>query len=475
VLTISIDCPGDPDGPTGVGTTNNRTTNETLTMRSKGLGTNIAITLFRQGLGLVFALGLVALINRTLGPEGQGRYSLAIFLPTLIVLFSNLGVPAANAYFIGRGDVSLRAALATSVKLWAVLSVCGTAVGALVIHFFAERWFPGVGAEFLWIALAGLPFALFHSYLVSLLQGIQDFNRYNIVLFVEPVVALVLTTLAIIALRWGVAGALWAYVVAWMASVVAGWRALVPHLRESRQPDERRTIERYARRCVGYGWMSQVGNNLAFMSYRASILLINFFMSPAATGIYITAVLVVEKIWLLSHAASQVLLPRLSELHTDEARRRRLTPLATKIIFGVSLVVGAALFAAATPLMVGIFGEEFRLSVEPLRWLLPGVVVLAAARGVAVDLAARGRVDLNLYVAIMTVAVNIGGGVLLIPRYGLNGAAIATSASYLLNFIVRLVIYTHISGNKWYSLIVWKRADISVIKGKIDSLKGNQR
>jgi len=60
--------------------------------RSAGLGTNITITLFRQGLGVAVALGLVALIARTLGPEGQGRYALAVFLPTVIVLLTNLGV-----------------------------------------------------------------------------------------------------------------------------------------------------------------------------------------------------------------------------------------------------------------------------------------------------------------------------------------------------------------------------------------------
>jgi O-antigen/teichoic acid export membrane protein len=441
-------------------------------MRSKGLGTNIAITLFRQGLGLVVALGLVALINRTLGPEGQGRYSLAVFLPTLIVLLSNLGVPAANAYFIGRGDVSLRSALATSVKLWLVLSAGGMAVGAAVVGFFADTWFPGVGGTLLWIALAAFPFALFHSFLVSLLQGIQDFNRYNVVLFVEPVVALVLTTIAIIGLQWGIEGALWAYVAAWVASAIVGWRALAPHLRESREGG---TFERYARRCIGYGWKAQIANNLAFLSYRASTLLINYFMNPAATGIYVTAVLVAEKIWLLSQSASQVLLPRLSELHTDEARRRRLTPLATKIIFLISLAVAAVLFAAATPIFVGVFGEKFRQSVGALRWLLPGIVAMSVARGVSIDLAARGRVDLNLYTALAVVAANVAASVFLIPRYGIDGAAVATSSSYLLNLAVKLVMYSRITGNKWYSLILWNKADVDVVKGKIESLKENPR
>ncbi|MCK4775233.1 MAG: polysaccharide biosynthesis C-terminal domain-containing protein, partial [Candidatus Krumholzibacteria bacterium] len=202
-------------------------------------------------------------------------------------------------------------------------------------------------------------------------------------------------------------------------------------------------------------------------------LLINFYMSPATTGLYVTAVAIAEKIWLLSQAASQVLLPRLSELHTDEARRRRLTPLATKLVFLVSMGIAVVLFVFAGPLIVGVFTDKYEPSIGALRWLLPGVVALSVARGVSIDLAARGRVDLNLYVAIVTLASIVVASVLLIPRYGINGAAMATTLSYLLNTVIKLVLYYRITGIRWYELMVPKRADIAVIKGKIDSVRRN--
>jgi len=442
-------------------------------MRTRGLGTNIVITFLRQGLGLVVTLGLVALIARALGPAGQGKYVLAVLLPTMIVLFSNLGVPAANVYFLGRGDVSVRSALSTNLKLWLILSTAGLVAGALVVHFMADDWFSGVGRDLLWISLGAFPLALLHAILVSLLQGLQDFNRYNVALFAQPVVALVLTAVAIVSLEWGIEGALAAYGVAWLASAVVTAWFLKPHLRAERPSDVGDGGgDRYARRCIGYGWKAQIANNLAFLSNRASVLLINYFMSPAATGVYAIAALVAEKIWLLSQAASQVLLPRLSELHTDEDRRRRLTPLATKMVFAVSLVIGTVLFVAAGPLVLVVFGEEYIGSVTALRWLLPGIVVMSVARGVSIDLAARGRVDLNLYVALVVVASNVAASVVLIPRYGINGAAIATTMSYALNLVVKIWLYSRISGNRWYSLIVWRRADIKLIKAKVDSLKG---
>jgi O-antigen/teichoic acid export membrane protein len=440
---------------------------------SKGLGTNIAITFLRQGLGLVVTLGLVALIARTLGPDGQGKYALAILLSALIVILSNLGVPSANVYFIGRGDVSVSRAMRTSLMLWMALSVFGIGIGAGIIRFFADRWFPGVPEHMLWITLAGVPISLLHAFLVSLLQGLQDFHRYNIVLFTQPVLAFVLTAIAILGLQSGAEGALWAYVLAWLLSLVFAWWALAPHLAAARKTSGEHRIERYAKRCVGYGWRAQIANNLAFFSYRSSTLLINFFMSPAATGLYVTAVAIAEKIWLLSQAASQVLLPRLSELHADEARRRRLTPLATKLVFLVSLGIAFVLFVFAGPLILGVFTDKYEPSIAALRWLLPGVVALSVARGVSTDLAARGRVDLNLYVAVVTLTSVVVASVLLIPRYGINGAAMATTFSYLLNTVIKLVLYYRITGKRWYELMVPKRADVAVIKGKIDSFRRN--
>jgi O-antigen/teichoic acid export membrane protein len=168
------------------------------------------------------------------------------------------------------------------------------------------------------------------------------------------------------------------------------------------------------------------------------------------------------------------LLPRLSQLHTDEERRRRITPLATKLVFYLSVVVAVPLFVFARPIVLLVSSGEFEASVHVLRLILPGVVLLTVARGVTADLAARGRVDLNLYVSVVTVAISIALNILLIPRYGINGSAAATSISYTINLLIRLVLYTRISGNRWYSLFVFRRDEIAVIEQKVASLRGGR-
>ena len=69
-----------------------------------------------------------------------------------------------------------------------------------------------------------------------------------------------------------------------------------------------------------------------------------------------------------------------------------------------------------------------------------------------------------MYVMWVGVIVNICGNVILIPGYGLGGAALATSIAYVLNLALRLVVYKHFSGNKWKDALILKLEDIQSLK-----------
>ncbi len=441
-------------------------------LRSPGLGTNIVITLFRQGLGLAFALGTLKLLAHILGPDGFGKYQLAILLCTLTATLLNLGISNANVYFLGRGDVSLSVALRSSSRLWLLLAAAGVLLGAAVVKLFAGAWFSGVPETYLWIAVFGFPAILFQMITVSFLQGKQDFHRFNVSMFLQPVFLFFLAAVAVVLLHKNVPGALYAYILSFLFSGLFAMWAVRIHL--GAPGSEKSTIEAsdYPRRCIGYGWKAQVASNLWIVNYRAQVLLINYFLAPDAVGLFMAALVVAEKIWLMSQAATAVLLPRLSELHTDEERRKRITPLATKLVFYLSILIAVPLFVFARPIIFLVSSGEFESSVMVLRLLLPGVVLLTVARGVTADLAARGRVDLNLYVSIVTVAISIILNIILIPRYGINGSAVATTFSYTINLLIRFVLYSRISGNRWYSLLVFNREEFAVIRRKILSLRG---
>lgn len=424
------------------------------------MGGNIAQTVLRYLVALVLGLGLAIMLARVLGPEGNGKYSVAVLLPSLLSTLLNLGIGPANVYFVGRHEVSVARAYRSNLRLWAGLGLAGLLIGAGVIHLRADAWFPGVDPLLLWLVLPAFPLSLLQGFCASLLQGKQDFSRYNLTLLVAPGSTLVLAAVMVWGLDLGVVGGIAAYVAGTLIGLGYARFALAPHLRK--RPDD--GVEDYDRRSISYGWKAHLGNVMAFFNYRADLFLVNFFLVPAAAGVYVIAIQIAERLWILSRSVSTVLLPRLSELHEEEDVRRRLTPLVARWVGGLSLLAALVLAPVASWLVDLVFGADYLEAAGSLRWLLPGVVVGAVGRVLANDIAARGRPELNMYTSAGVLSVNVGANVLLIPSLGIDGAAIATSLSYLLNLFAKLAIYAHLSGNRWWRPLLFEREDMRLIK-----------
>jgi O-antigen/teichoic acid export membrane protein len=399
------------------------------------------------GLGLMLA----ALRGRGLGREAFGAFSLAILVPTLLTAFLQVGVPRANAYFLSRGDVSTRDALKTTLRAWMALSLLGLVGGSVVVGWKGTILFPGVSLSVLWIALALFPALLLRVFLLSLLQGLQDFRWYNVLQIFDLAVILASTFLAILVFDLGTAGAMVAYCVGSMLGLpVCFWRLRSYLVLESGVT----RAEKDTNACSHYRWKATVAGWFAFLNGRADVFLVNVFLNPAATGAYAVALVITEKLSLLSQSVSTVVFTRLARLHAQSDVRNRLTPLVSRWVLLATLILVAPLAVCARPLLCGLFGAEYAEASGALLWLLPGAVLASSGRVLANDIAARGRVDLNMYAAALLFAVNLTANLLLIPRFGINGAAMASTLGWVVHTVVILWLYVRLSGGRWWSVMV---------------------
>lgn len=427
----------------------------------KQLAGNAAVTLGRQLTAGLLQLATVVIIARVLGPAGNGQYAVALLLPTMLATFLNLGIAPANVYFLGAGKVDTVTVFRAINRLTLFIVTAGLGGGVLCILMFGESWFPNVPQVFLWVALSIFPFALFQSFLSSIFQGLQKFKVFNVILLTQPTVTLFLVLMLILFDSTHLEYVLVAHLIGFVVMV---WVGLLK-IRTEIALGESSAVKQqgYVKQAVTYGYKAHLSNILAFVNYKADIFLVNLLISPAAAGIYVVGVQVVERLWLLSQSVSTVILPRLSELSDNEEKRKQVTPIICRTVIAVTLLSAALLACLAYPLITLFFGAEYLKAVVVLIFLLPGIVAGAGTRILANDIAARGRPELNMYFAIIVVTVNIAGNILLIPIYGLQGAAIATSFAYLLNLFLRLIVYKRISGNGLIASLMITTDDIARI------------
>ena len=87
------------------------------------------------------------------------------------------------------------------------------------------------------------------------------------------------------------------------------------------------------------------------------------------------------------------------------------------------------------------------------------------------DIAARGKPELNFYASLIVVSINISMNVFLIPKFGMIGAAIATSSAYSVNFLIKIGIYKSISQCNWFQIFMPNSYDLRLFKFLMQKIK----
>lgn len=416
------------------------------------------------GLGLATA----ALRGQGLGAEDFGAFAVALLTPVLLVSLLNMGVAAANAYYIGRGEVSVAQASRLCLAIWAAMSAIGLAAGAALIHWGAASWLPGAPVMMLWLGLATFPATLLKDLLGSVLLGAQDVRWFNRAPLLSAVAILLFTAVALAIDRTGIAGVLVAHLAGTVVgAAVCGWR-LRKHIARDQAP--RAVGDGYFRKYLAYGWKANLQWFLNYVNYRADLFLLNVLVGGPSVGAYAAAMLLTEKLWLLAQAASSVLKPRLAAAYAKETSRSELTPLVSRWVMLATLLPAAFLGLLTGKGLSLVFGEDFAVAGPALAWLLPGAVLMNCTRILTADLHARGRVDLCMISSLVLVVVNIGLNLVLIPKLGITGAAISSTIGYAVRTAVVLHAYVRLSGARWTECFVPARSDLRLVARAAQSL-----
>ena len=114
---------------------------------------------------------------------------------------------------------------------------------------------------------------------------------------------------------------------------------------------------------------------------------------------------------------------------------------------GAAVVVGLA-----APFLVPLlFGDDFSDAAIFLALLLPGIVAYAPVTILVVYLSVRrGRPRLSLAVSVVAMVLTTAAALVLIPRYGGAGAAVASTIGYAAGGLLAWVFFGRVAGLGWF-------------------------
>jgi O-antigen/teichoic acid export membrane protein len=401
---------------------------------------NVGTTFITQILKLAFSIANAAIIARLLGPEGKGMLALALLVPGMLGLFLSGGIEVANVYFVGSRRLDVPTLSANSVAFTILSTIVGLGV---VVSLGAADWLnvivPGVPAWIILIAILGFPIGLLNGFFSAILQGLQRIVTLNLISLFNGLLTLVLTLMLVVALRFGLLGAL----VATLLSGVSSLIVLVFFLRREGGVFIPRWEHSVVRSTLSFGLKGQVGNMLQFFNYRLDMFILNGFLGPANVGIYTVSVKLAELLWYLPNAVGFVIFPKAAASRPEEMNL--FTPRVFLITLGLTSLGGLGLSLLGRPAIDLVFSSLFAAAYVPMLVLLPGVILLGGAKVLTNEIAGRGYPHYNSVNSGLALVITVVLDLLLIPRYGVVGAALASSVAYIVIFLTAIGFYLTVS------------------------------
>jgi O-antigen/teichoic acid export membrane protein len=235
------------------------------------------------------------------------------------------------------------------------------------------------------------------------------------------------------ALGFGVVGVLAGEVIASLAAFLVAFYFINKEVRLSQAlqpiPD---TFPK--RELFNFNYLTVVYIFLLTSMYHVDVLMVNDIINGQTAGVYKAALVIVQFLWLVPRSVQSVLIQSTSGLWADDniERVNEIASKATRYTLLFTLLLAIGLGALANDFVPFYLpqGKGYEKAVLPIILLLPGTLGFAVARPIFAISHAKGEMKVVIGATGASAVINLVLNGLLIPMYGMLGAAAATSIGY---------------------------------------------
>lgn len=424
-----------------------------------------ALNLVGSVVSAVTSFLLVVAVANFFDAQRAGMLFAATSLFLILQALTSLGTDTGLARFLLRFEADGRHRdIPTAIRSAIVPTTAAAIVVAIALFVLAEQVAPVVGlgdpggVEMLRVAAVGLPFATLND---VTLAATRAFGKMRPTVLVDSILRCTLQLLAAVGV--GVAGAgVVALAGSWtlpylltgsIAAVIlirtlrrraAGWPvATADSANDEPANDESATGGAAATRREFwiYTWPRAVARLCQIAIQRVDIILVAALIDARAAAIYTAATRFVVLGQFSQIAIQRVLQPRLTALlaRDDHGTVRDVFKVSTSWSIALSWPMYLAATCAA-PLYLDLFGSGYRDDgVEVVVVMAIGMMLAMTAGPLDTLLLMAGGSTTSLWNSIVALVVDVGLCLVLIPRWGIVGAAVAWAAAVVVRNALTLV------------------------------------
>lgn len=216
---------------------------------------------------------------------------------------------------------------------------------------------------------------------------------------------------------------------------------------------------------VMFGFFPMLALLMTTLNYKIDVLMLKQyqFITYGMIGVYSLGIGLAEKIVIIPDTLKGVLVSKLAKgaPSTEVARICRLCMISGLVVFALLSLCGQWLINI-------LYGQAYSGAYRVLLITSMGVIFIGYFKLIAQYNIVNGKQVRNVFMLSVAIIVNVVGNLILVPKFGINGAAIATGLGNLVCGLVFVFYFSITEKIPVRDMFVLKKNDLTLIKQLIN-------
>ena len=370
-------------------------------------------------------------LGRQLGPIDYGAFGVVLYLMTTVNLLLTSGIPQSASKHIAEDNSRIDGIIRETNKIQLVFSIVIFGLYLGLSGVIADALGDASLTPYIRISALAIPtYAIYSVYNTGYLNGLRRFGRQAISITGVSLAKVALIVI-LVSIGLDIQGAIIGYVASAIVGFFLAWRFLGPRVKNQPKFDWKKL--------ASFGLPATLFAAGFFLLMSIDLFVIKAIITNEAEVGYYTSASTISKLpFYLFTGLAMALLPSISKAIASNATDLTNDYINQSLRYLLMLLVPGVLLISATSenLVTLVYSSQYIEAGESLSILAFGTGLLTIFYVIAHIIMGAGKPRIVLVIALIAVGICLTLNILLIPEYGLSGAAWATTITGIICTVI---------------------------------------
>ena len=425
---------------------------------------NVIFNFLSDSIILLLNLFTSIITARLLGPEYKGVLSYILSLIYIFVPIFLIGTSSSYRYFLSSKKIVFSKSYISVI----LRCICLCIIMILAISLFKEFGFFGNMISYFDNKLTVLTIVLSILVLMnnlhnSIFIGLSKFSFYNSLRVLRISIYLISLLIVVINFQFNIYYVLCSLSLSFAVDLILSFVILSKYEQIKLKLNSIKKINSYSVKV----WLTSI---VVISNKRIDQLIIGLLIDASFLGLYSVSVMISELVNRVTDAISPVYFNINSSL-TNQKNAKFIFLRFCRINFLFAVLGVMLIILLGKSLIILLYGNDFSYSYNIILFYLPGVLFWVTTRPFYIYFSSSGLPEINSKIELIGLIMGFTLYFLLIPLYGIIGAATASSITFLINLLVAKYFFEkNLYKINFFDLLRFKKDDFLFIANKLTML-----